>query len=157
MEFKTLPPAYWIDGVSCDNVEPHRVGGFADVYRALWNKQAAAVKVMRMFSSQMDDNDPLQAAFLREIVVSRQVKHPFIQPFWGVDRITFAPRLGLISPWQYYGNINEAMESLDKRGDPIPSTRWVSVLRIHLFIIILNERLSQLAALADCHRLALPP
>ncbi|THH31341.1 hypothetical protein EUX98_g2851 [Antrodiella citrinella] len=126
VDLSVLPPSYYIQGVTRQHTEPHRMGGFADVYRAMWQSQAVAIKVMRMFSSsQAEDRDPIQSAFLREIVVSRQVEHPFVQPFWGVDRVTFAPRLGLISPWQPYGNINEAMDTLSRDNTPIPYNIWL--------------------------------
>ncbi|TCD66727.1 hypothetical protein EIP91_001020 [Steccherinum ochraceum] len=86
--FSLLPSSYYIRDVVCDRSEPRRMGGFADVYRAVWKGQAVAVKVVRMFSSSsLDISDPIQAAFRREIIVSRQVEHPYIQPFWGLHQI----------------------------------------------------------------------
>ena len=105
------------------------MGGFANVYRALWNDRAVAIKVIRAFSSsQHGGGDPIESAFLREIVVSRQVDHPNVQPFCGVDRHTFAPHLGLVSPWQPYGNLNEAVESFTRDGVPVPCCLWASIV-----------------------------
>jgi len=133
VDFSVLPPSYYIKGVICKRFDPHRMGGFADVYRAVWQGHTVAVKVMRMFSSsQTEGRDPLQSAFLREIIVSRQIVHPFVQPFWGVDRVSFAPRLGLISPWQHYGNINEAMDTLSRDNTLIPYNRWLLQIALGL-------------------------
>ncbi|KAH8107751.1 kinase-like domain-containing protein [Cristinia sonorae] len=115
--FSALPPSYYIEHVVCTLLEPYRAGGFADVYRATWNHQNVAIKVIRILSS--DDCNPLQAAFLREIVLSQHAKHPFIQSFHGVDRGTLAPRLGLVSPWQRNGNIMETMERLIRDNVPL--------------------------------------
>ncbi|KAI0783283.1 kinase-like domain-containing protein, partial [Abortiporus biennis] len=60
-----------------------------------------------------------------EALVWRQLKHPYILPFLGIDGDSFKPSLCLISPYMQNGNILRCMERLDELRADIPREPWL--------------------------------
>lgn len=67
--------------------------------------------------------------FIKEALVWRQLRHPYIQPFLGICD-SMGPDIGLVSPWMVNGNVIECMRKLDERGETIPCAQWVSSLSV---------------------------
>lgn len=47
----------------------------------------------------------------REAAIWRQLEHPHVLPFLGIDAHTFAPHYALVSPWMKHGNLIEFIKS----------------------------------------------
>ncbi|KAJ6486687.1 kinase-like domain-containing protein, partial [Mycena sanguinolenta] len=41
----------------------------------------------------------------KEALVWQDLRHPFILPLLGIDRVTFAPSFWMVSPWMKYGTV----------------------------------------------------
>ncbi|TCD64424.1 hypothetical protein EIP91_004105 [Steccherinum ochraceum] len=112
-QLQCLPPTYYLNDIRCDTRSGLRqAGGFGDVYQGRWrNDEMVALKVVRgMFG--VETGEWLNPC-IREIVMWRQLNHPNIQPFLGVNSSVFAPRVALVSKWERRGNVLSAIKSLD--------------------------------------------
>lgn len=140
-----LPKALFVEGVMCENREYVAGGGFADIYKATLQNQPVALKRLRNLRKDkyrghrhLDGETGQEGictkstqAFSREAVVWRQLGHPHILPFLGVDDHTFGPRLCMVSPWMTFGSIMQCISELVADGNPIPFERWVCCI-VHL-------------------------
>ncbi|THH29005.1 hypothetical protein EUX98_g5186 [Antrodiella citrinella] len=113
-----LPPSYYLSNVSCDKKGPNAIGGFGSVYRAQWkrsdeNSVVVAVKVC--------NGD----APLREIIIWRQLEHPNIQQFLGVDKELYAPKLALVSMWEDHGDVSAAIKAFNTKYLQTLRPQWV--------------------------------
>jgi serine/threonine protein kinase len=102
-------------------------GGFADVYEGQMRGQKVAVKrlrgsaharaqIHRVSSSQRHTRDAsnlFYQSFCKEGLLWRQLEHPNILPFLGVDRHTFGEDFCMISPWMEKGTLMEFLASPD--------------------------------------------
>ncbi|KAF9468989.1 kinase-like domain-containing protein [Collybia nuda] len=79
-------------------------GGFADIYRALYNGKEVALKRMRIFQ-RGQERHKIHRTFCKEALVWKSLRHPHVLPFLGVDSNTFAPYLCMVSPWMRHGTI----------------------------------------------------
>ncbi|KAF9457390.1 kinase-like domain-containing protein [Collybia nuda] len=79
-------------------------GGFADIYRASYEKLEVAVKRMRVFQ-RGQDHHKIHRTFCKEALLWRSFRHPHVLPFLGVDSKTFSPYLCMVSPWMRHGTI----------------------------------------------------
>ncbi|KAJ7614073.1 kinase-like domain-containing protein [Roridomyces roridus] len=76
-------------------------GSFSDVYMGHLGGQCVGVKMMRVFG---DSNiDAALKSFGREAIIWRQLSHPNLLPFYGLDK--FRQRLCLVSPWMEKGHL----------------------------------------------------
>ncbi|KAJ7193806.1 kinase-like domain-containing protein, partial [Mycena pura] len=96
-----LPSSLFIAGIHNVDKHPTFAGGFADVYRAMLGKNHVALKRLRVFTSATQS----RGKFCREAVIWKNLRHRFILPFLGVDRVTFSPFLCMVSPWMKNGTI----------------------------------------------------
>ncbi|KAJ7607393.1 kinase-like domain-containing protein [Roridomyces roridus] len=107
-----LPSALFITKVVERETHPSFGGGFGDVYRARYRGQNVALKHMRHFlhGSQLRD---IRLRLCREALVWKDLDHPNILPFIGIDRETFPNSLCMVSPWMENGTI---LKYLDVHG-----------------------------------------
>ncbi|PBK60221.1 kinase-like protein [Armillaria solidipes] len=99
--------------LSCMNVVKegnHAIfaGGFSDIWKGRTTDGGSPVclKVLRIFVNNGVQNvDTIISKFCREALVWRNVKHPNVLPFLGVNKELFAPSFCLISPWMDNGDI----------------------------------------------------
>ncbi|KAJ7145876.1 kinase-like domain-containing protein, partial [Mycena epipterygia] len=100
-----LPSALFITGVSGREEYPTFGGGYGDIYRASYNNQPVALKHMRHF---------LRGSGLRRSrlvpFVWRDLHHPNILPFIGIDWESFPSSLSMVSPWMEHGTILKYLE-----------------------------------------------
>ncbi|KAF8150405.1 kinase-like domain-containing protein [Mycena galopus ATCC 62051] len=115
-----LPSSIFITGVRGKDQYPTFGGGYADVYRASYGNQIVALKYIRdihflrgsdsrrirLVSSQL-------SKFCREALLWKQLNHPHVLPFLGIDGDSFPSPLGIVSPWMEHGTV---INYLEKNG-----------------------------------------
>lgn len=99
-----LPPRMVIDNLKRVGKNPVDGGGFADVWKGTVQNDQVCLKVLRIFTSNMD-RQKLFKSLAKEVVVWRQLKHPNVLPFLGVNFDEFAPSFCLVSPWLSQGTV----------------------------------------------------
>ncbi|KAH8080695.1 kinase-like domain-containing protein [Cristinia sonorae] len=125
-EAKILPASLFLSGVICRVRESVNGGAFADIYRGSFGGKPVALKRLRVFRIVVDkESRELNAAFFREALVWRQLRHPHILPFLGIDRSSFRPFLCMVSPYMENGNVIRCMEHLESNGAHIPRELWL--------------------------------
>uniref|UniRef100_A0A0W0FW06 Protein kinase domain-containing protein n=1 Tax=Moniliophthora roreri TaxID=221103 RepID=A0A0W0FW06_MONRR len=104
--YQKLPPSLFLDDITCSDNYPVGGGGFADIYRGTTGMRPVCLKLLRMFvESDLAARNQLVSQFCHEALIWRQLKHPNVLPFLGVNTAIFAPGFCLISPWMDNGDI----------------------------------------------------
>ncbi|KAJ7619295.1 kinase-like domain-containing protein [Roridomyces roridus] len=99
-----LPSSFFITNVVERDLYPRFGGGFGDVYRARYEGQNVALKHMRHFLRGSELRD-IRLRLCREALVWKDLNHPNILPFIGIDRETFPESLCMVSPWMENGTV----------------------------------------------------
>ncbi|KAJ7728407.1 kinase-like domain-containing protein [Mycena maculata] len=99
-----LPASIFIQGVTDCDPRPITGGGYADVYRALYERQPVALKRLRDYIQGVDART-IRLKFCREALVWQNLRNPYILPLIGIDGETFSPSLCMVSPWMVNGTI----------------------------------------------------
>ncbi|KAK7677085.1 hypothetical protein QCA50_019983 [Cerrena zonata] len=121
-----VPTAFYVAGTACDNSDPITLGGSSDVFQGLLEGKTVALKQLRFNHTTNDEKSTKD--FLREAIVWRQLRHPFVLPFLGIDIETSScspPKPRLVSPWMAKGNIIQTAKILKEQLQPIPLLRWL--------------------------------
>ncbi|KAK1224261.1 hypothetical protein PQX77_012839 [Marasmius sp. AFHP31] len=114
-QYQRLPPSLYLHHIEKEEAQwPLRGGGFADIWkgRLAGSGRYLCLKVLRMF----EDNDEVKrrkiiavrfwlAEFCREALLWRQLDHPNVLSFLGVNVELFAPGFCLVLPWMENGDI----------------------------------------------------
>ncbi|TCD61227.1 hypothetical protein EIP91_008762 [Steccherinum ochraceum] len=127
---RSLPSSYYlVDVFRTSNASPRQSGGFGDVYKATWQGQDVALKVLRVFGKDLltssSSSSQVDPHLVREVVIWRHIKHPNVQEFFGVDEVSFAGRLAMVSKWQPHGNVKEASLRLELSNVAAYRPQWV--------------------------------
>ncbi|KZT19003.1 kinase-like protein, partial [Neolentinus lepideus HHB14362 ss-1] len=93
-----------ISGIQLYEKHPIAGGGFADIYLAILDEKPVALKHLRIFKLHQDWLKT-NHRFVREAAIWKELDHPNILPFFGVDAATFEPHLCMVSPWMENGDI----------------------------------------------------
>ncbi|TCD66812.1 hypothetical protein EIP91_000948 [Steccherinum ochraceum] len=121
-----LPTTLFLTAVSCKHPLHSVAGGsFSDIYRAELHGEHVALKRLRVFQADPSHRASQFKAFCREALIWRQLRHPHILSFLGVDTRTFEPS-GLhcmVSPWMDNGSIVNCMA--EREVDRWVLDRWV--------------------------------
>ncbi|KAJ7607404.1 kinase-like domain-containing protein [Roridomyces roridus] len=99
-----LPSSLFITGVSKREVHPSFGGGFGDVYRAQYNNKTVALKHLRHFL-RGEELRALRLKLCQEALIWKDLNHPNILTFIGIDRETFPSSLCMVSPWMENGTV----------------------------------------------------
>ncbi|KAF7373350.1 Kinase-like protein [Mycena sanguinolenta] len=99
-----LPSSLFIVGVTGRDEHPTFGGGYGDIYRALYRDQRVALKRMRHFL-RGSDLRRTHLKLCREALVWKDLHHPHILPFLGIDADSFPSFLCMISPWMEHGTV----------------------------------------------------
>jgi serine/threonine protein kinase len=106
--------------------DPWASGGFADVFRGEYSGQNVAVKRLRIHNEDKVTVNPVRSIVFasncvltklkllcKEALLWRQLRHPHVLEFFGVDVETFASRnsLCLVSLWMERGTLKEFIHS----------------------------------------------
>ncbi|KAJ4485308.1 hypothetical protein J3R30DRAFT_3438726 [Lentinula aciculospora] len=102
--YGVLPPSMYLKDLLCESKRAVAGGGFPDIWIGRIDNQRVCVKVLRFFQ-QDSDRESLLKALSKEVILWRQLKHPNILPFLGVNTELFAPSYCIVSPWMSNGDI----------------------------------------------------
>ncbi|KAL0058989.1 hypothetical protein AAF712_014304 [Marasmius tenuissimus] len=112
--YQTLPPTLFLRNIEKEQSSwPLRGGGFADIWkgRSTSDGTPLCLKVLRMFAeSEEVRRKKTVLEFCREALVWRQLDHPNVLPFLGVNTDLFAPGFCLVLPWMENGDILKYMK-----------------------------------------------
>ncbi|KAF7374477.1 Kinase-like protein [Mycena sanguinolenta] len=102
----TLPSALFITGITGKAEHPTFGGGFADIFRASYNNRIVALKYMRVIQYMRgSDSRNVRLKFCREALVWKELCHPHILPFLGIEKDSFPWPLCMVSPWMEHGTV----------------------------------------------------
>ncbi|KAE9408797.1 hypothetical protein BT96DRAFT_1100207, partial [Gymnopus androsaceus JB14] len=82
----------YLRDIACEGCFPVAGGGFSDVWIGRLGEQRVCVKVLRMFT-QHENREKLYSSLNNEVVLWRQLKHPNILPFLGINTELFRTQL----------------------------------------------------------------
>ncbi|KAJ7921494.1 kinase-like domain-containing protein, partial [Mycena leptocephala] len=105
-----LPSSLFITGVTGREEYPTSGGGFADIYRSTYNNQTVALKHIRHFLRGADVRRT-RLKFCREALVWKDLDHPHILPFIGIDRDSFPSSVCMVSLWMENGTVVNYIEN----------------------------------------------
>ncbi|KAK1224262.1 hypothetical protein PQX77_012840 [Marasmius sp. AFHP31] len=112
--YQTLPPTLFLRDIEKEHSSwPLRGGGFADIWkgRSTSDGRSLCLKVLRMFAESDEvRRKKIVSEFCREALVWRQLNHPNVLPFLGVNTELFAPGFCLVLPWMENGDILKYMK-----------------------------------------------
>ncbi|KAF8183812.1 hypothetical protein K438DRAFT_1489563, partial [Mycena galopus ATCC 62051] len=100
----TLPSSFFIAEVSEREEHPRFGGGFGDIYYASHGNSPVALKRMRQFLRGSDVRR-LRIKFYREALVWKDLHHPHILSFLGIDKHSFPSGICMVSPWMENGTV----------------------------------------------------
>ncbi|KAF5371212.1 hypothetical protein D9758_004115 [Tetrapyrgos nigripes] len=103
-QHNVLPPSFLLHDLVKVGDYPVWGGGFADIYKGRNNSEVVCVKVLRLFTSS-SVRTQLFKEFSNEAIVWKQLDHPNVLPFLGVNTVLFSPSFCLVSPWMENGNV----------------------------------------------------
>ncbi|KAJ7584960.1 kinase-like domain-containing protein [Mycena floridula] len=105
-----LPPSFFLHNVVRDGPHPVFGGGFADVYKGKLDEKVVCLKALRFFVERPEMAQKLLNDCCREALVWKQLNHPNVLPFLGVNVDLFAPSFCLVSPWMSNGNLMQFLQ-----------------------------------------------
>lgn len=151
-----MPSTSFVDAsrVSYSRDRLYGAGGFADVYKGIYNGMNVALKSLRSFAMlqpSLRENarkvmgfsfffrknlTDYTKEFCREAVLWFTLpRHENILPFYGIYEGTSRYELFMLSPWMALGNISSYLENLARRKSSseliVIIDEWVSI-RFHL-------------------------
>ncbi|KAF9060403.1 kinase-like domain-containing protein [Rhodocollybia butyracea] len=101
--FNVLPPLFLVN-IQREHPHPIRGGGFADIWKGKIGDQAICLKVLRTYlESDELTRKKVESDFCNEALLWRQLRHPNVLPFFGVNTTLFG--FCLVSPWMSNGDI----------------------------------------------------
>ncbi|KAF7340963.1 Kinase-like protein [Mycena sanguinolenta] len=127
-----LPSALFITGITGKEDHPTFGGGFADIYRASYDDRVVALKYMRVVQYMRgSDLRDVRLKFCREALVWKELCHPHILPFLGIEGNSFPSPLCMVSPWMKHGTVLNHLKEHGHRDVDKLLTRLVSFTRSH--------------------------
>ncbi|KAF8174637.1 kinase-like domain-containing protein [Mycena galopus ATCC 62051] len=106
-----LPTSLFVVGVTGRGEYPTCGGGFADIFLALYDNRPVALKRMRHFV-RGSNLTRIRLKFCREALLWKDLHHPNILPFLGIDRDSFGPSFFcMVSPWMKHGTVINYLET----------------------------------------------
>ncbi|KAF8145297.1 kinase-like domain-containing protein [Mycena galopus ATCC 62051] len=101
-----LPSSIFVTGVTGKDQFLTFGGGYADVYRASYGSQIVALKCIRhVHLLRGSDLRRIRLKFCREALIWKQLNHPHVLPFLGIDGDSFPSSLGIVAPWMEHGTV----------------------------------------------------
>ncbi|KAJ6542587.1 kinase-like domain-containing protein, partial [Mycena capillaripes] len=106
-----LPSALFITGVTGKEEHPTFAGDYGDIYRATHDDRTVALKYVRAVHSMRGaDLRRVRLKFCQEALVWKDLGHPHILPFLGIDQNSFPSALCMVSPWIEHGTVMDYLE-----------------------------------------------
>ncbi|KAJ7717958.1 kinase-like domain-containing protein [Mycena metata] len=113
-----LPSSLAIRGVKNIRVTPFG-GSFGDIFAANHQDKSVALKRLRIFSAEDDENLRTRKKFGREALIWKNLDHDYVLPFLGVDSETFPGNLCMVSPWMEKGPVVSSKGGPSERAIPV--------------------------------------
>ncbi|KAF5385606.1 hypothetical protein D9757_006780 [Collybiopsis confluens] len=129
-----LPSSMFLRGLHCESKHPITGGGFSDIWVGRLEGRRVCVKVLRFFL-QSTDKEGLLKSLSKEVLIWRQLKHPNILPFLGVDKTLFPPSFSIVSPWMDNGDLI----SYFRKSSLHPSAKLDYIVQIAEGLVYLHE------------------
>ncbi|KAF8904847.1 kinase-like domain-containing protein [Mucidula mucida] len=104
-QYDLLPDSFICRDVKKEGESAIWGGGFADIWQGTLSttRKPVCLKILRLFVTT--DRTKMFKAVCHEALVWRQLRHPNVLPFVGINNDLFAPCFCLISEWMKNGNI----------------------------------------------------
>ncbi|TFK52977.1 kinase-like protein [Heliocybe sulcata] len=102
--FDIYPPQIMIQGADIDP-NPCGDGGFAVVYKGLYQGKAVAGKRPKADGPTFAEPHRMAKMFRREVAIWCLLEHPYIQPFIGAHALEGVSAVQAVSPWCERGSI----------------------------------------------------
>jgi serine/threonine protein kinase len=157
-----LPSSLFVPGVTFgENKVLQTFGNLTDVFRATYEGTEVALKRFRVHMRNNDRLHPVsttrveicfvlisiccfcQKKFCREALIWRQLRHPNVLPFLGIDMLAFRPScfVSVVLPWMHQGNLM----------DYILSSSYVPIIHHHKLVCALVISIDRSNALYTRH------
>ncbi|KAK7686380.1 hypothetical protein QCA50_010604 [Cerrena zonata] len=117
-----LPATFLLDDIDDIAKQSFGHGSYSDVYRATFRGYAVALKRLRLFLTDQP-GEPSLKSFYQEAILWRQLRHPNILPFIGIDTVSFETGPCIVSPFLAKGDVHKAMKNMPTQA--IPVDRWL--------------------------------
>ncbi|KAG6905534.1 hypothetical protein DXG01_002185, partial [Tephrocybe rancida] len=102
------PACYELKDVAQQGEYPVNAGGFADIYKGMFQGQVVCLKTFRLYQTDQIEHmlkiDDLSKATSKEAILWRQLLHPNVLTLFGLYR--FQNRISLVTLWMENGDIN---------------------------------------------------
>ncbi|KAF9003246.1 kinase-like domain-containing protein [Cyathus striatus] len=104
------PRSYVLSDIKRDEY-PTSSGHFGEVFQGNYNGRKVALKVFKLYSSEMSKINNLLKAFFKEAILWRRLAHRNLLPFYGIYHLgDSGGRICLVSPWMNNGNITQYLQ-----------------------------------------------
>ncbi|KAK0471234.1 kinase-like domain-containing protein [Armillaria novae-zelandiae] len=104
--YLVVPTSLVVSNIRRDSKHYVNGGAYADIYRGRMRGIDVCLKVLRLFShGETRRRGDIRKEFCREALVWRNLQHPNVLRFIGVNEDFFYPSFCLISPWMKNGDI----------------------------------------------------
>ncbi|KAJ7741397.1 kinase-like domain-containing protein, partial [Mycena maculata] len=107
-----FPPSLFLSNIMRHDERPTFGGPFFNVYKATYHRKTVALKVMRIFL-RGSDLHRFRLLFCQQALIWQHLCHRNVLCFIGIDRESFAPSIGMVSPWMEHGNV---LQYLNEHG-----------------------------------------
>ncbi|KIK56114.1 hypothetical protein GYMLUDRAFT_143383, partial [Collybiopsis luxurians FD-317 M1] len=98
--YHVLPSSLTITEIKKNGDNPVAGGGFADIWHGSAGGHAVCLKVLRLIIEPDETKcENIRREFYKEALIWKQLKHPYVLPFLGINADLFSPSFCLISPW----------------------------------------------------------
>ncbi|KAJ6577986.1 kinase-like domain-containing protein [Mycena capillaripes] len=119
-----LPFSFNVSGLKIP-LHPVSGGGFSDIYNGELNEEAVCIKVLRIFTTELQLNK-IYKELAREVLIWKELSHPNVLPLLGIDLTARKPSCCLVSPWMKNGNV---MAFLERYPNWYPYSNKISLVR----------------------------
>ncbi|EIN12091.1 kinase-like protein, partial [Punctularia strigosozonata HHB-11173 SS5] len=146
-----IPSSLFLKRVQCDpGAHAVSVGGFADIFSGLYDGCLVALKRIRVFLTSGHQQE-LKMVLCQEALAWRQLKHPRVVPFLGVDGDSHAPALCMVSPWMSQGSLLKYLIEHEVADDSLITLASICPLSDMLHLLILSQQSEIIEGLAYLH------
>uniref|UniRef100_A0A0W0FF08 Protein kinase domain-containing protein n=1 Tax=Moniliophthora roreri TaxID=221103 RepID=A0A0W0FF08_MONRR len=109
-KYHVLPSSFFLSNISREGSFPVSGGAYADIWKGYMNgSELICHKVLRIFTASFDEVKLLKD-LSKEVLIWRQLRHPYVHEFLGVCADLFRPSFSMVSPWMEHGNITSFLE-----------------------------------------------
>ncbi|KAJ7915950.1 kinase-like domain-containing protein [Mycena leptocephala] len=103
-----VPFSFHVSGLEMP-LHPVSGGGFSDIYKGKYQKEAVCIKILRIFTTEFQLNK-IHKELAREVLIWKELSHPNLLPLLGIDSTARKPSCCLVSPWMKNGNVMAFLE-----------------------------------------------